>query len=134
MGWGSRVAMSCGVALKCSSDLLLLWLWHRLAAAALIRTLAWELPYAAGVALKSKNKQTNEKLKHSLQPLGLILLKSPHLVNRRSSYSSYQQNRNPICSGLITLINSPGLIIPRGHLPPPCQGYDSELPNIDSLR
>ena len=36
----------------------LLWLWHRLAAAALTRPLAWELPYAAGAALKSK-KQTN---------------------------------------------------------------------------
>ena len=36
-------------------DLALLWLWCRPAAAALIRPLAWELPYAAGVALKSKN-------------------------------------------------------------------------------
>ena len=35
----------------------LLWLWHRLAATALIRPLAWEPPYAAGVALeKTKNK------------------------------------------------------------------------------
>ena len=29
-------------------------LWCRLAAAALIQLLAWELPYAAGVALKRK--------------------------------------------------------------------------------
>ena len=35
-------------------DLALLWLWFRLAAAAPIRPLAWELPYAAGVALKRK--------------------------------------------------------------------------------
>ena len=35
------------------SDLALLWLWCRLAAAALIGPLAWEPPYAAGVALKS---------------------------------------------------------------------------------
>ena len=35
-------------------DLLWLWLWHRPAATAPIRPLAWELPYAAGVALKSK--------------------------------------------------------------------------------
>ena len=33
-------------------DLALLWLWHRPAAAALIRPLAWEPPYASGVALK----------------------------------------------------------------------------------
>ena len=32
----------------------LLWLWYRPAAAALIRPLAWELPYATGVALKGK--------------------------------------------------------------------------------
>jgi len=32
----------------------LLWLWHRLAAAALIRPLAGELPYAASVALKQE--------------------------------------------------------------------------------
>ena len=37
-----------------SKDLVLLWLWHGPAAAAPIRPLAWELPYAAGVALKSK--------------------------------------------------------------------------------
>ena len=33
-------------------DLALLWLWHRPAAVAPIRPLAWESPYAAGVALK----------------------------------------------------------------------------------
>ena len=32
----------------------------KLAAAALIRLLAWELPYAEGVALKRINKQTNK--------------------------------------------------------------------------
>ena len=39
------------VATKCSigsSELMLLWLFHRLAAAALIQPLAWELPCAAG--------------------------------------------------------------------------------------
>ena len=33
-------------------DLALLWLWCRLAAVASIRPLAWEPPYAVGVALK----------------------------------------------------------------------------------
>ena len=38
-------------------DAALLWLWCRPAAIAWIRPLAWELPYVAGVALKSqKNK------------------------------------------------------------------------------
>ena len=40
-------------------DPALLWLWHRPAAVALIRPLAWEPPYAAGAGLKrqkDKNK------------------------------------------------------------------------------
>ena len=44
--------MSCGVSLRHGSDPALLWLWRRLAAIAPIRTLAWEPPYAADVALK----------------------------------------------------------------------------------
>ena len=44
-----------------SSDLVLLWLWHRLAAVAMIQPLVWELPYATGVTLK--NKQTQKKAK-----------------------------------------------------------------------
>ena len=35
----------------------LLWLWCRLATVALIQFLAWELPYAAGVVLKSQKKK-----------------------------------------------------------------------------
>ena len=44
--------MSCGVGRRCSLDPTFLWLWHRLAATALIRPLAWEHPYATGIALK----------------------------------------------------------------------------------
>ena len=40
-------------------DPALLWLWWRLTAAALIQSPTWELPYAAGTALKSKNKNKN---------------------------------------------------------------------------
>ena len=53
--------MSCGVGCRNSSDPMLLWLWHRPAAVAPIGPLAWESPYATGVAPKSKNKQTNKK-------------------------------------------------------------------------
>ena len=56
--------MSCAVGLRHALELVLLWLWHRLAAEAPIRTLAWEFPYAMGAALKSKKKkQTNKKQK-----------------------------------------------------------------------
>ena len=51
---------SCSVGRRCSSDPMLLWLWRRLAAVALIRPLAWEPPYAAGLALK-KTKDKREK-------------------------------------------------------------------------
>ena len=48
--------MSCGVGRRQGSDLALPWLWRRLAATALIQPPAWEPPYAAGVALKRKQK------------------------------------------------------------------------------
>ena len=50
-------AMSCDVGCRRGSDPTLLWLWHRPAAAAPIRLLAWELPYASGAALKKKKKK-----------------------------------------------------------------------------
>ena len=54
--------MSCGVGCRGGLDRTLLQLWHRPAAVALIRPLAWEPPYAAGAALKSKkNQKTKNK-------------------------------------------------------------------------
>ena len=55
--------MSCGVGSRCSSGLLLLWLWCRQAGAALVRSLAWEPPYAKDAALKRQRqtKQTNKQ-------------------------------------------------------------------------
>ena len=50
--------MSYGVGCRHGLDLALLW--YRLVAAALIRPLAWELPYAAGVALTDE-KQENKR-------------------------------------------------------------------------
>ena len=55
--------MSWGISHKCGSDLALLWPWHRPAAAAPIRPLAWDLPYATGVALKKKEKKNEGKWK-----------------------------------------------------------------------
>ena len=48
--------MSCGVGHRCGSDLAMMWLWHRLEATAPIPPLAWEPPYAMGMALKRQNK------------------------------------------------------------------------------
>ena len=63
-GWGISVAVSCGVGLRCSSDLALLWLWCSPAAAAPIRPLAWKRPYAADVALKRKKEQKQKVTYH----------------------------------------------------------------------
>ena len=49
--------MSCGIGCRHDSDLGWLWLWHRPAATASIRRLAWEPPFATGVALKRQGKK-----------------------------------------------------------------------------
>ena len=59
------MAESCCGGCRYSSDLLSLWLWHRLEATALIQILAWKLPYAMYVALKRK-KQTNKKQREKM--------------------------------------------------------------------
>ena len=53
--------MICVRGLGCDLDLVWLWLWRWLAAAALLQTLAWELPYATGTALRRKKKKKKRK-------------------------------------------------------------------------
>ena len=65
---GLRVP-SCGVGHRLSSDSALLLLWYRLAAVSPIQPLAWELPYAANAALKSKKKKKKEK---EIRPLEVL--------------------------------------------------------------
>ena len=57
VGQRSGVAGRCGVGGRYGSDPALLWLWCRPAAVAPTGSLAWEPPYAADVALKSKKKK-----------------------------------------------------------------------------
>lgn len=52
-------ALSFGVVHRCSSHPALVWMWCRPGSVAPICPLVWELPYAAGSALKK------EKLAHS---------------------------------------------------------------------
>ena len=49
--------MSCGVGCRCGSYPVLLWLWRRPAATALIRPPAGEPPYAVGVAQEMAKRQ-----------------------------------------------------------------------------
>ena len=53
--------MSCGIGRRHGLDLALLWLQPRPAATAPIRPLAWELPCAAGTALKRTKDKRQKK-------------------------------------------------------------------------
>ena len=79
--------MSCGVVRRHGSDLALLWLWCRPVATALIRPLAWEPPYATGVALRrTKDKKIKEnKIVSYLALQYLALLSGSHLRERAKS-------------------------------------------------
>ena len=66
---------------RCSLDPALLWLWRGLVAAAPIRPLAWEPPYAKGAALKGQNKYINEKQKNPMSLVPLLLC----MIQRREN-------------------------------------------------
>ena len=61
--------MSCGVGCRHGSDPALLWLWCRPAVTAPIRPLAWEPPYAAGVALENAKRQQQQQTPEYVPPL-----------------------------------------------------------------
>ena len=74
-GHGSPIAMSCGVGCRYGSDPTLLWLWYRPAATPSIRPLAWEIPYAMGVALKSKKIKNKTRTNSTLLSLKITTRK-----------------------------------------------------------
>ena len=61
--------MNCGVGRRRGLDLVLLWLWRSLAATAPIRPLAWEPPYATGVAQEKGRKTKKKKKKKKMQDI-----------------------------------------------------------------
>ena len=67
--------MNYGVGHRLGSILAWLWLWPRLAAAALIQPLARELSYAVSVALKSKKKKKKKKKKRKSKKVEFLLKK-----------------------------------------------------------
>ena len=70
--------MSCGVGHRHGYEPALLWLWHRLVAITLIGPVAWEPPYATGVALKrpkTKKKKKKKKRKKGLVYFLLLVAK-----------------------------------------------------------
>ena len=53
--------MSCGVGHRRRSNLALPWLWRTPVATAPIRPLAWEPPYAVGMAQEMPKRQKKKK-------------------------------------------------------------------------
>ena len=86
------IGTSCGVDRECSSDLGLLWLRRGPEAATLIQPLAWEPPYAAGVALKKKERKKKERIEKSHSP---ITTPQPN----RSCPPTPPHPRMPVCGG-----------------------------------
>ena len=81
--------MSCGVDCRVGSDLALLWLWHRLAATALIWPLAWEPPYAMGVALEKAKAHTRAHIHthtHKRMPVSNFVYWSKNKILPRSFF------------------------------------------------
>ena len=62
MGQGSGVAVSHSIGCRLDFDLALLWLWRRPVTTDPIGPLAWEHPYAAGMALKRQKKFLNVQI------------------------------------------------------------------------
>ena len=63
------VGVSSGVGRRGDSDPALLWLWCRLATAAPIGPLAWELPYSTGADLKNRQKRKRRAAVVPCKPL-----------------------------------------------------------------
>ena len=71
---------SCRVGHRHGSDPALLRLWCRLAAAAPIQPLVWELPYVAGAAVKKKKRKERKRRKEK---------KKKKREEKKTSWDSY---------------------------------------------
>ena len=115
---------SCGVGCRRSSDPMLTWLCSSLVAIAPIWPLAWETPYAVGVALKSKKpkKQKNPKSKQN---------KKVHYVLYLTCGFSHVYMFNPSQSTFLLVLLGTFFFVFLGphlqHMEVPRVGFQSEL-------
>ena len=96
MGWGSGIPERCGVGRSHSLDPVLLWLWCRPAAVALIRILiSLGISICHGCGPKKKRKQNKNKNMHMIfimkiksmpMSVSLYLLSDCEKLNIRSSH------------------------------------------------
>ena len=73
--WVNDLALPWAVVVGCrrGSDPVLLWLWCRLAATALIGPLAWEPPHATSAAQKRQNTNNNNNYYYSNMLITIVL-------------------------------------------------------------
>ena len=90
---GSSIAASCGIDSKCGLDPALLWLWHRSAAAAPVRPLARELPYASGAALKGKKEEEEKVIVLPLSKYHILFSYSFIFLSEPTGLYSLEMNR-----------------------------------------
>ena len=118
--------MSSGVGPRCGSDPTLLWLWCRPAAAAPIGPLAWEPPYAEGVAQEMAEKK-KRKLRYYLQQTSSG---PPPAMCLRSEESKVPE-KVPLGAPLLDTLQFPGPwnsstralgLLPRPWAPSPPEG------------
>ena len=84
--------MSCGVGCRRGSDPTWLWLWCRPAAIAPIGPLAWEPPYATGVAQEmAKRQQQQKKDEFRVEPV-CVLAKNTILPRLEASFNIIKIN------------------------------------------
>ena len=91
--------MSCGVGHRCGSDPE--WLWRRLAATApTTGPLAWEPPYAEGVALKRPKKKKGNELE--LEDLSIKIIQSEGEREKRlKKINTHSVSFGTISNGII---------------------------------
>ena len=90
--------MSCGAGHRCGSDPTLLWPWCKPAAAAPIQPLAWELPYAMGLALKRQNKQTKKQKTPQMNKYENAGMMKKLGAERGSCWASCESVQSVLCS------------------------------------
>ena len=76
--------MTCSVGCRHGLDPTLLWLWCKSAAIAPIQPLAWELPYATGVALERQKDKKKKRICTLILSYSFLDVSLPRM--RRDTY------------------------------------------------
>ena len=108
-------------------DLVLLWLWHRPAATAPIRPLAWELPYAEGVAIKKKKEKRKKDCCKDQKKSWLKAVSTRQVQSKGSRNSSYCDYKSLTPSPRQSSLGKCARI--RAHLP-----WNTSLPFFSHFR